>query len=89
MTSIDRERTRLLEVISSVESLDERAITGSRTRQEVLTKPPGSLGRLERLATQLAGIAGNPRPRVPRKAVIVMAATTAWHVKAFRRTRPR
>jgi nicotinate-nucleotide--dimethylbenzimidazole phosphoribosyltransferase len=71
---IERNRMRLSEVIARVGSLDERALEESRRRQDVLTKPPGSLGRLERLATQLAGITGDARPRVPRKAVIVMAA---------------
>jgi nicotinate-nucleotide--dimethylbenzimidazole phosphoribosyltransferase len=43
-------------------------------RQAVLTKPPGSLGRLESLSVQLAGITGKLRPSMARKAVIVMAA---------------
>ena len=65
---------RLLELIARVPPLDEQALDASRQRQDRLTKPPGSLGRLERLATQLAGITGVARPRLPRKAVIVMAA---------------
>jgi nicotinate-nucleotide--dimethylbenzimidazole phosphoribosyltransferase len=48
-------------------------MAAARTRQENLTKPQGSLGRLESLSIQLAGITGNPRPRVHRKGVIVMA----------------
>jgi len=46
----------------------------ARSRQDSLTKPPGSLGRLEALAIQLAGIMGDPRPRIRSKAAIVMAA---------------
>jgi nicotinate-nucleotide--dimethylbenzimidazole phosphoribosyltransferase len=65
---------RLAELIANVQPLDEQALGASRQRQDLLTKPPGSLGRLERLATQLAGITGVARPRLPRKAVIVMAA---------------
>ena len=49
-------------------------MAAARQRQDLLTKPPGSLGRLERLATQLAGITGESLPRLPRKAVVVMAA---------------
>ncbi|MEE9465637.1 MAG: nicotinate-nucleotide--dimethylbenzimidazole phosphoribosyltransferase, partial [Candidatus Neomarinimicrobiota bacterium] len=37
------------------------------------TKPPGSLGRLEELSVQLAGIQGKLPPRIKEKAVIVMA----------------
>jgi nicotinate-nucleotide--dimethylbenzimidazole phosphoribosyltransferase len=43
-------------------------------RQDTLTKPPGSLGRLEELAIDLAGIQGRSRPSVERKAVLVFAA---------------
>ena len=46
----------------------------ARQRQAQLTKPPGSLGRLERLAIQIAGITARPRPRLPRKAIILTAA---------------
>jgi len=53
---------------------DEGARAAARARQESLTKPPGSLGRLEELSLQLAAITGRARPPVARKAVIVMAA---------------
>jgi nicotinate-nucleotide--dimethylbenzimidazole phosphoribosyltransferase len=43
-------------------------------RLDQLTKPQGSLGALEKLAVRLAGITGNPRPSLPRKAVFVFAA---------------
>ena len=43
-------------------------------RQARLTKPPGSLGRLERLSIQLAGITGQSLPSVALKAVIIAAA---------------
>jgi nicotinate-nucleotide--dimethylbenzimidazole phosphoribosyltransferase len=42
-------------------------------RQQQLTKPAGSLGRLEDIAVQIAGITGQPVPRIQRKAVIIMA----------------
>jgi nicotinate-nucleotide--dimethylbenzimidazole phosphoribosyltransferase len=46
----------------------------ARERQDHLTKPAGSLGRLEALAIQLAGITGNPTPHIRRKMVVLMAA---------------
>ena len=46
----------------------------AEARQRSLTKPPGSLGRLEAVAVRLAGILGDPRPRIGGKAVIVAAA---------------
>ena len=42
-------------------------------RQADLTKPPGSLGRLESLATDLAGMQGRARPRMERIQVQVYA----------------
>jgi nicotinate-nucleotide--dimethylbenzimidazole phosphoribosyltransferase len=54
--------------------IDESSAAAARARQESLTKPPGSLGRLEELAIRLAGIQGNPLPSLSRRAVVVMAA---------------
>ena len=45
----------------------------ARRRQERLTKPPGSLGRLEELSLQLAGVFETERPTVRGKAIIVAA----------------
>ncbi len=49
-------------------------MSAARRRQDLLTKPAGSLGRLERLATQIAGMTGLDRPRLSRKGIVVMAA---------------
>src|SRR5512141_284224 len=76
----------LEQVIGRIGPLDEGAIKAAKDRQDQLTKPAGSLGRLEALAVQIAGITGNVRPRVPRKAVIVMAGdhgVVAEGVSAF------
>lgn len=61
-------------LLPSVPPLDRGAEAAARSRQDQLTKPQGSLGRLEELSIQLAAISGKPRPSVARKAVIVMAA---------------
>ena len=42
-------------------------------RQSNLTKPPGSLGRLEEISIKLAGIFGTERPAIGGKAVIIAA----------------
>ncbi|MBS0657680.1 MAG: nicotinate-nucleotide--dimethylbenzimidazole phosphoribosyltransferase [Verrucomicrobia bacterium] len=61
-------------VLLQIHPLDERAMEQARARQARLTKPPGSLGRLEELSIQLAGITGNPRPRCKSPAVLVLVA---------------
>ena len=64
----------LNKTISKVGRLDERAMAEARARQDRLTKPAGSLGRLEELSVQLAGIRGVSGLPVSRKTVVVMAA---------------
>ncbi len=60
--------------IDNIKPLNTEAMEIARIRQDALTKPAGSLGRLEELSIQMAGIQGKPLPRIDRKAVIVMAA---------------
>jgi len=45
----------------------------ARARQNTLTKPPGSLGRLESLSIQLAGAFGQPLPELRHKVILTMA----------------
>ena len=55
-------------------------------RQSMLTKPPGSLGRLERIAAFLAGWQGRAVPKLDNVAVLVFAGShgvTAQGVSAF------
>jgi len=59
---------RLARTVAAVAPLDEAALAAARRRQDDLTKPPGSLGRLEVLAAQLAGIQGRERPMAARRA---------------------
>jgi nicotinate-nucleotide--dimethylbenzimidazole phosphoribosyltransferase len=64
----------LNKTIKSIGTLDDKAMAAARARQETLTKPPGSLGRLEEISIRVAGIQGKARPQVEKKAVITMAA---------------
>ena len=45
----------------------------AQARQDILTKPSGSLGRLEQLSIQLAGIQAKPLPTIKQKAIITIA----------------
>ncbi|MFP4305464.1 nicotinate-nucleotide--dimethylbenzimidazole phosphoribosyltransferase [Rhodosalinus sp.] len=52
---------------------DRAAIEAARARQADLTKPPGSLGRLEELAAFMAGWRGTARPRIDHAQALVFA----------------
>ena len=60
--------------LDSVLPLDEAAMTAARERQAQLAKPPGSLGRLEDLSIQLAGITGKVHNKIEKKHLLVFAA---------------
>ena len=73
-------------VPARIRPLDEAAMSAARKRLDRLTKPPGSLGRLEALATQLAGIMGLDVPLLENPAILVFAAdhgVTAQGVSAY------
>jgi nicotinate-nucleotide--dimethylbenzimidazole phosphoribosyltransferase len=59
---------------SRIQPLDEEAMIQTDRRLQQLTKPIGSLGQLERMVVQLAGIFARPNFELVKKAVIVMAA---------------
>ncbi|WP_427340064.1 nicotinate-nucleotide--dimethylbenzimidazole phosphoribosyltransferase [Caloranaerobacter sp. DY30410] len=64
----------LKQTISKIGELDKEAMAKAKERVDNLIKPPGSLGRLEEIVIQLAGITGELYPKVDKKVVIVMAA---------------
>jgi nicotinate-nucleotide--dimethylbenzimidazole phosphoribosyltransferase len=60
-------------IIAQITEPDGAAMEAARTRQSILTKPGGSLGRLEALSIQLAGITGKSLPAIHDKVIVVMA----------------
>jgi nicotinate-nucleotide--dimethylbenzimidazole phosphoribosyltransferase len=53
---------------------DRESESAARVRQQQLTKPPGSLGRLEELAIRLAALQQRAQPGVERVRIAVFAA---------------
>lgn len=79
-------RPDIAATIAAITPLDGDAMAAARSRQGELTKPAGSLGRLEALAIQIAGITGQERPALAQKAIVVMAGdhgVTAEGVSAY------
>jgi nicotinate-nucleotide--dimethylbenzimidazole phosphoribosyltransferase len=72
--------------IPTIPPLDQPSMDAARARQDQLTKPKGSLGRLEELSIQLAGIYASQLPSIEKKTVIVIASdhgVVAEGVSAF------
>ena len=72
--------------IPTIPAVTEEARNAALDHQNQLTKPPGSLGVLERLSLQLAAATGEAKPFFEKKAVVVMAAdhgVVAEGVSAF------
>ena len=63
----------LANTIKMIKPLDKEAINSARARQDTLTKPQGSLGRLEELSIKLAGIQGKAIPQIRQKVIFTMA----------------
>ena len=64
----------LQEVYSQIRPLDAALRKQAQARLDRLTKPLGSLGRLEELAAQYVAITGEMKPNVPRGVVFTFAA---------------
>lgn len=76
----------LEQAMGAIGPLDAAAMAAARRRLDGLTKPLGSLGRLEEVAERLAGITGEVFPRVAPRTVVVMAGdhgVTREGVSAF------
>jgi nicotinate-nucleotide--dimethylbenzimidazole phosphoribosyltransferase len=82
MTTDAESASPLDDIIAAIAPLDAAAAAAARERQETLTKPSGSLGRLEDISVQLAGIAGQCPPPMPEPAAVaVFAADHGVHAQ--------
>lgn len=64
----------LNQIVSAVSYPDKDAMDRAEKRQAELAKPPGSLGVLERLSIQLAGITGKVKNRISKKELLVFCS---------------
>lgn len=64
----------LLERISQIKDLKAETVEAAKERQAILAKPPGSLGKLEDISIQVAGITGKVKNNIKKKAIIIMCA---------------
>ncbi len=74
------------DLLSRMPGPDEAAVAEVKAREAELTKPAGSLGRLEEIVAWVAAWSGNGKPRVDRPLVAIFATShgvTAQGVSAF------
>lgn len=64
----------LTETIAKIAVLDEKMLKKAQSRLNNLTKPLGSLGRLEELARQIVAITGKENPDLGNKVIFTLAA---------------
>ena len=79
-------RAALAALCAAVSPADAEAVAGARARLDRLTKPQGSLGRIEELIVRLAGATGQICPPVAQPAILLAAAdhgVAAEGVSAF------
>ena len=65
---------RLKEAIARIDPLYDDTMEAARERQDILAKPPGSLGTLESVSIRLAGITGQIKNRVEKGCIAIFCA---------------
>ena len=73
-------------LLAQLPAPDQAALAGAEARNGQLTKPPGALGRLEKLAIWMGGWQGTDRPRASKPQIVIFAGNhgvTAKGVSAF------
>ena len=73
-------------LLAQLPAPDQAALAGAEARNGQLTKPPGALGRLEKLAIWMAGWQGTDKPRASAPQIVIFAGNhgvTAKGVSAF------
>lgn len=62
----------LNKLLGQMAKLDSEAMKAAQNRWDNPTKPLGSLGKLEELVVDLAGITCTPSPLIDKKAIVIM-----------------
>ena len=73
MGAMPKSFAEIRRLLAALPSSDEACVEAVRERQAQLTKPPGSLGRLEDIAAFLAAWQGVPMPAIVQPLVLIFA----------------
>ena len=64
----------LEETLAQIKPLDKNAMDVAAKRWDSIAKPLHSLGKMEKLVIQIAGITGNPDMKIQKRALVPMCA---------------
>ena len=64
----------LQEAMNKIQPVDEYAVMQSQRHWDSIAKPLGSLGKLERAITQIAGIQRTSNVQISKKGLVIMCA---------------
>ncbi|MCL1981445.1 MAG: nicotinate-nucleotide--dimethylbenzimidazole phosphoribosyltransferase [Proteobacteria bacterium] len=71
----------LSQTLAAIQPIDRVAMAATQREIDYCLKPPGSLGKLESIARQIAGITGQVHNAIKRKAIVVMMADNGVYVE--------
>jgi len=74
MNTENSQTPSIIDGLFIIPSISSPHVEEARARQAQLTKPEGSLGRLEDIACQIAGIQRTDQPKIENKWVVIAAA---------------
>lgn len=64
---------KIQETLNKIRPIDIELMKKAQARLDSLTKPPGSLGKLEEFAKKIVGITGRERPSLEKKVIFTLA----------------
>lgn len=76
-------QNKLNETLKKIAPLNRDKMSKAQEKLDGLLKPTGSLGKLEDIALQLAGIYETELPQIEKKAVVMMAADNGVYEEGF------
>lgn len=74
MIDVNNLEETLQTILANIDFPNEQAMDSAKKRQELLAKPPKSLGELEEISIKLAGITGHVHNNINKKRLLVFAA---------------
>ncbi|MEG1998133.1 MAG: nicotinate-nucleotide--dimethylbenzimidazole phosphoribosyltransferase, partial [Clostridiales bacterium] len=73
----------LQQISAAIKPLDQQAMENARQYQDTLVKPAGSLGALERISIQMAGITGQVKNTLSHKAHYLLGADNGVYAEGI------